>query len=135
MLLALVEPAGAVEQSAMQLVRETVLGAICIVATTIAVWAVLTLKKVQDQRVTDQVSMADRAEKSNEKDRERTDKQTVAIVELAQAIKENTRSQETMKGAIENQSRLFEKQSEWMRTLWAKSSGQYSAVRPKKDED
>lgn len=128
----LADATSAVEQSTMQVVRETVLGGIAVGAIALAVWAVLTLKKVQDARVADKDAQADRAEKSNEKDRDRSEKHTAAITDLAAATRENTKAVEGQKQVLESMKQTLGLLVEWLKL--GKSSSSMQAVRPRKED-
>ena len=129
----LADAASAVEQSTMQVVRETVLGGIAVGAIALAVWAVLTLKKVQDARVADKDAQAERAEKSNEKDRDRSEKHTAAIQDLAAATRENTKAIEGQKQVLESMKQTLGLLVEWLKL--GKSSSSMQAVRPRREGD
>jgi hypothetical protein len=131
----LADATSAVEQSTMQVVRETVLGGIAVGAIALAVWAVLTLKKVQDARVADKDAQADRAEKSNEKDRDRSEKHTTAIQDLAVAVRENTRAVEAQKQVLESMKTTISSLFEWLKLGLGKSSSSMPAVRPRREGD
>lgn len=128
------QAANAVEQSAWKTVQETFLGAIAVLAVGAVVWLLMRLMAVQDRWVKDKDDAAERVEKSNEKDRERSDKHTEAIRELAEAVRDNTRTAEATKVAVEGLRSAVERLFDFLKFA-LKSSGVTPAVRSKDKEE
>jgi hypothetical protein len=131
LVLALAEAApSSFEQTAASTVRETILGGVAVLAIGVALWAILMLKKTQDLWLKDKDAQAARAEASNEKDRERSDKQTDAIRDLANAVREQTRAIETQRTTNEGVKHAIDAQNALLKFVLQKSpSGPYQAVR------
>ena len=96
MLFALAEPATTSPSSFAEAVaviaRETILGAVALLGLGVALWAILQMKKTQDQRVEDTNKAADRLEKTNEADRSAQAKTTESVTKLAEAVTEMGRA-------------------------------------------
>ncbi len=100
------------EQTAIATVRETILGGVALLAIGVALWAILRLQRTQDAWLRDKDAHASRAEASNEKDRERSEKHTEAIRDLAQAVRENTRAIETIRASTDATAHAIDRQGE-----------------------
>lgn len=129
MFLLLLQSAMNLEQTAASTVRETILGGVAVLAIGVALWAILMLKRTQDLWLKDKDAQAARAEASNEKDRERSDKHSDAVRDLAAATRENTRSGEALKASCDGMHQAIDRQNDILRLLLQKS-GQYQATRP-----
>ncbi len=117
-----------VEQGASKLVQETALGAIAVLAVVAAGYLFLRCSRLYDAWIKDKDAQASRAELSNEKDRERSDKHTEAIRDLAEAIRDLTRAQEASHASHESLRASVERLYEFLKLL-TKSSGSMPAVR------
>lgn len=85
-------PSGAVAEASSTIIRETALGVVLIVVLVLFVWAVRSLKQVQDERVVDKEAAADRLEKANAEGRKNIDQLTSKIGELATAQNETAKA-------------------------------------------
>lgn len=98
----------AAEQSVTSIIRETMLGAIAVGACLLAIWAIRSLKTVQDDRVSDKEKDATRQETQNDKDRLVQGEQTKAIAALAEAQREHTRALERNTTAMDANTRAVD---------------------------
>lgn len=97
-----------VDAAGSSLIKDTALGAFAIICLTLAVWAIRTLKQVQDDRVTDNAQAAGRLEAANEKDRATQAEGTKAIQALASAVAEQARGVERLASAVAENTRALE---------------------------
>jgi predicted metal-binding transcription factor (methanogenesis marker protein 9) len=126
----LLEAAGAFEATAASTVRETILGGVAVLAIGVALWAILMLKRTQDLWLKDKDAQAARAEASNEKDRERSEKQTEAIRDLAQATRENTRAIDAQRISSDNMRSAIERQNDLLKFVLQKTADQFQGGQP-----
>lgn len=117
MLLASLQPKAANEAAGDALaviVKDSVLGALLVVAVGLCVWAVLRLSSVQNKRVADQKQMNERMEKSQEK--------------MASLIEKMTDAFTGHKAALDRLSDTEKSQTETMVHLCSKMEGVQSTI-------
>lgn len=120
-----------VQQASSSLIKDTALGAFALICLALAVWAIIQLKKVQDSRVDDKESAADRLEKANEKDRAAQAELTKVVDKLAGVQSETSRAIDRNTTAVQENTRALETVvRDAIRARGGGGSGGYPATRP-----